>query len=503
MLHFQYPIGMTSRNDIHELIHALSKTERRYVKLHAGFQQGDKSYMRLFDAIAAQPTYNEAALKQALLHEPCMRNFSMAKQYLYEHIIDALKNYGAYKDAESELTDMIEEFKILESKGLHRQAERVLNKARRFAENNDAFLRLYYIAIREYINAVYSSDELSGVRLEKIIERRNYILRQIENYSLISDALFRFRIIQRKQLYPRTAQELQKITTIIEPLLSLDEKDLLSRTAQGMYSIAIGEYYNAIGEPDISLQRMEQFLRFEIPKKGTMEMRTQIIAEHALYAQLCIKNSRYEQCERALKAIENSIKTLSPKRDDVYVQLYAYERWFVSSLALENKRGNCHIAVARIDEQYPILMEWLPRFSKQQRLAAYYMMAYAYFGIRNFTPALSYCNTLLSEGEYLTDEHAFAQILSIMIHTELHNTFELDYFIRNTTRFLRSRNRLYQSETIILQGLQRYARAETIEEKSQIAQSILDALQTTFTVYAERSAVEYFMDIRTWLESKV
>lgn len=105
---------MTSRNDIHELIHALSKTERRYVKLHAGFQQGDKSYMRLFDAIAAQPTYNEAALKQALLHEPCMRNFSMAKQYLYEHIIDALKNYGAYKDAESELTDMIEEFKILE-----------------------------------------------------------------------------------------------------------------------------------------------------------------------------------------------------------------------------------------------------------------------------------------------------------------------------------------------------------------------------------------------------
>lgn len=111
---------------------------------------------------------------------------------------------------------------------------------------------------------------------------------------------------------------------------------------------------------------------------------------------------------------------------------------------------------------------------------------------------------LLSEGEYLTDEHAFAQILSIMIHTELHNTFELDYFIRNIPQqFLRSRNRLYQSETIILQGLQRYVRVETIEEKSQIAQSILDALQTTFTVYAERSAVEYFMDIRTWLESKV
>lgn len=75
------------------------------------------------------------------------------------------------------------------------------------------------------------------------------------------------------------------------------------------------------------------------------------------------------------------------------MQLYAYERWFVSSLALENKRGNCHIAVAHIDEQYPILTEWLPRFSKQQRLAAYYMMAYAYFGIRNFTPALSYCKT--------------------------------------------------------------------------------------------------------------
>lgn len=494
---------MTSRNDIHELIHSLTKAEQRYVKLHAGFQQGEKAYMRLFDAIAAQPIYDESALKRTWQDEKFVRNFSMAKQYLYEHIIDALKNYGAYKDAESELTDMIEEFKILESKGLHRQAERVLNKARRYAEENDAFLRLYYITTREYVNAVYSSDDLSGVRLETIIKRRNHILRQIENYSLISDALFRFRLLQRQQLYPRTESEIQKIHEIIAPLLCFDEEDLLSRTAQGMYSIAIGEYYNALGEPDISLNRMEQFLRFEIPKKGTMEMRTQIIAEHALYAQLCIKNSRFEQCERALKAINNSIKSLSLKRDDVYVQLYAYERWLVSSLALANKRGNYSQAVQLVKEQQETLNGWLLRFSKQQRLSAYYMMAYASFGIGDFRTALSYCNSVIAEGESLSDEHAFAHILSIMIHTELHNTIELDYFIRNTTRFLRSRNRLYQSETIILQGLQRYARANTASDKSQVAQDILILLEQTFALYAERSAIEYFMDIRLWLRSKI
>ena len=44
--------------ETYELIKSLTKSEKRYFKLYCKFQQGNKSYLYLFDILEKQNTFN-------------------------------------------------------------------------------------------------------------------------------------------------------------------------------------------------------------------------------------------------------------------------------------------------------------------------------------------------------------------------------------------------------------------------------------------------------------
>lgn len=85
---------MKSSSELHELIHALSMNEKRHFKLlsqrHAG-KEGN-NYVELFDAMLAEPEYNEKALKQHLDQAGRIR-FATAKNYLQNLLIDSLIHF--------------------------------------------------------------------------------------------------------------------------------------------------------------------------------------------------------------------------------------------------------------------------------------------------------------------------------------------------------------------------------------------------------------------------
>jgi len=57
---------MKTSDQLHELIHALTKSEKRYFKIYSSLQAGNKMYVRLFDLIEKQKQYDEAKLKSKL-----------------------------------------------------------------------------------------------------------------------------------------------------------------------------------------------------------------------------------------------------------------------------------------------------------------------------------------------------------------------------------------------------------------------------------------------------
>ena len=100
--------------ETYELVKSLSKTEKRYFKLYAQFQRGDKSYIKLFEIIDLQKTFNEKNINQKFIAKNKIPNVAAVKKYLFEQLVASIKSYGAYKDLDSDHTDLIETYKVLQ-----------------------------------------------------------------------------------------------------------------------------------------------------------------------------------------------------------------------------------------------------------------------------------------------------------------------------------------------------------------------------------------------------
>src|SRR5687767_6313233 len=135
--------------EIYELIKSLSKSEKRYFNLYTGFQQGDKTYLSLYKIIEAQKTFDEKKIIQRFTARHKTANFPALKKYLFDQLVASLKSYGAYKDLDSDHTDMIETYKVLHYKGLYGQSERLLKKVKQLTLEDDAFTRHFSVLFME------------------------------------------------------------------------------------------------------------------------------------------------------------------------------------------------------------------------------------------------------------------------------------------------------------------------------------------------------------------
>ena len=115
----------------------MSGHEKRYFKMMASHQAGQKKYLALFDAIAAQKIYDEKELKERFRGEKFLKQFSVAKNYLYDQVLKSLHQYHTkpFKETQS----LLRISTILWNKGLYRQAERMLKKALRIAKSTEDY----------------------------------------------------------------------------------------------------------------------------------------------------------------------------------------------------------------------------------------------------------------------------------------------------------------------------------------------------------------------------
>jgi hypothetical protein len=187
--------------ETHELVKSLTKNEKRYFKLFTRFQQGDKSYLKLFDIIDKQTVYDEKKISRIFFSKNKVTNFPAVSKYLFDQMVAALRSYGAYKDLDSDHTDLIETYKVLQYKGLHGQSARLLKKIKTITLADDAFIRHFYVLLLEYMREMFNTDDSSVSRVHQILEEKKNVFNIIQNYTEIGDLFSYQRLYIRKKLY--------------------------------------------------------------------------------------------------------------------------------------------------------------------------------------------------------------------------------------------------------------------------------------------------------------
>lgn len=195
-----------NEDKLYRLIHSLDKSEKGFVKKFAALHvKEDANGVRLFDIYNKVIPYDESKLDKLLVKEKYYGHLPKVKNYLYELILKALRNYYIEKDEYFRLNTIIQNANILKNKRLHKEALSVIKKVKKECLEQERWLLLseatgierqlqpsFYVSPDDYFegfNEWRSEDNHSKERhyagrfLTEIYYRVFYLIHQMEKHT--------------------------------------------------------------------------------------------------------------------------------------------------------------------------------------------------------------------------------------------------------------------------------------------------------------------------------
>ena len=207
---------MKTSSDLHRLIRSLTPAEKRYFKLFSSQQGKRKNYVDLFDALAAQQEYDEAALRRKFAGEKFLKQFNVARKYLYDLIMKALVNFHATASVSGEIRDLLSRAEILFQRGLSDLAERSGEKALELAEQHDLIVaRMQALVV---LRRIRQPDITAPEVIAEIFEPQHETIEQLQKQITMGELYFRSSVLRKSGEAPNRLQK---------ELKALVENDLL------------------------------------------------------------------------------------------------------------------------------------------------------------------------------------------------------------------------------------------------------------------------------------
>jgi hypothetical protein len=136
------------------------------------------------------------------------------------------------------------------------------------------------------------------------------------------------------------------------------------------------------------------------------------------------------------------------------------------------------------------------------KLSYQYLFAYAYMANGMYSRSLRHVNTLINEFSEndRPDLHAYVRLLNLILHLELGNDRILPYQLESTRRYLKSRDRLFEMEDLLLKLIRKVSTKPY--DKAAILKRYLAKAETIFEDKFENQGL-YFLDIYGYLQASI
>jgi len=184
---------MKPSEELHQLIHSLSMSEKRYFKIHSSRHTiGDtNNYTRLFDAIEAQNEYDEAAVKTTFASETFIKHLPSEKHYLYNHILESLNSYNKEKTFLARYAATLTSIEILYNRGLFVHCKKLIKKAKKEAYSLEKLSILLLLIHWETILFINAEDDKN---LYKNIQEELRLLDALKIQTILMQIAFDIQI---------------------------------------------------------------------------------------------------------------------------------------------------------------------------------------------------------------------------------------------------------------------------------------------------------------------
>jgi tetratricopeptide (TPR) repeat protein len=495
---------MKPSTELHDLVKSLTKSEKRFFKLHSSLQSGDKNYLRIFDAIDKQKVYDEEALKKLFAKETFIKHLPSEKNHLYKLILKALRAFHAESSVSGILKQEIKNIEILYQKALYVECNKLLHRAKRIAQENERFYYWFELLSWEkmLLEEAYESGEFTK-DLDALIEEERMVIEKLRNLAAYHILYSKINYVFRSVGYVRTEEEHAIVEEISEHPLIKGKNTAQSQRAATICYYTQGFCHWAKREWKTSLEKflrvqkiMDQYptIKSDLPKRYIRTLHYIINCQVELNE---MKSARENII--AMRALPG-MPGFSGRNIDTQIFVASY----LSELRLLDRTGEHDKALALLDEVLAGMEEIGSGLQKEHELEFFFALACAYFGSGQMNKALFWLNRVLNDNEptLRQDIFTYARLFNLVVHYELGNFDLLEYIVRSTQRFLNKRHRAYQVETTLVDHIKKLARATDPAVKLELFKALRDTLKELFKDPNESLVVKYF-DVLSWVEGHI
>ena len=165
-----------------QLIQSLEKAEKRHFKLYINRSSAkeDLKIVQLFDAMDKLPEYDEVLLMKKLpfVTKPQLANL---KSHLYKQLLASLRLLKTTENIDLQLSEHLDNARLLYNKGLKIQALRILDRAKELARANQKFNFL--------VQAISLEKKIETLHITRTTTDKTELL--AEEAMVVSDHIYR------------------------------------------------------------------------------------------------------------------------------------------------------------------------------------------------------------------------------------------------------------------------------------------------------------------------
>lgn len=482
---------MKSSGDLHELIQSLSGPEKRY--LTGTFSKADGKHARLYKAVLKQEVYDEAHLRQQFVEKGLIKQLSVAKSYLYDHILKALQSYHRTRTPSLELRAGLDHVELLWLRNLHHQSWPLLERLRKKALHLEIWPVCLECLEKEMRLVRRSGKAEIRQDLESLFEKHRRVVTLINQEQALRQLYDQIFAMRRKGHYVRDKASGRKL----EDLLA---HPILQGAPPAAFRLAVLYHYSWLYASQLRGETEEVVRRYQLLLEGWR-------ADPQM--------ARHDQ-DRYLRAMlgyldmligmpgdrQDAIAELMTEVEGLKLDLPSLEHlrnYYLLHLKLRQFGNNGQVAASlRYLEGREDLEAVLETASGAARMTLLYNLLMLHFLGRKYQAALHYANQLLDEkNEGLRqDVQDFARILLFPIHYELGNHELLESLIRSARRTLSRRERLGDFEAGYFSFFRQLEQAVNTQEESEVLNAFYEHLAGI------KAGLLGLEELKIWLKGK-
>lgn len=491
---------------LHDLVHSLTKSEKRYIKVQSG--SGEKDYLQLMDALTAQKKFDEDQLTKDHAGANFLKHLAVSKQYLYELLLKSLARFGQ-KTLEDKVYEKITAANVLMAKGLNAAAFKEVRKGQKLAEKYELFeLKIMLCAIeKRLLSQRQFKTKGKKENIHQIFRLEKDSLEQLSNtnaYWYLTQQIVQFQLQFQKI---QTKEQKDYIESLMESpqfqdvcLATNFKSKLYYYQANATYQFMLGNVKKAYEINRSFLDLLDAHPHFlKLYAERYLATLNNMLIDSFIIGEYKVLEEGINRLAQIAKRSEfKSIKNIASR---VFRQRYLLLINWTLSKKSPLERGMLGKPLEWIPEIEAGLHRFGKKIEKHHRITFYYLIAYLLFQNERFDESLQWNNRILNEPkeDVVKEIFYFARTFNLLIHYELENHVLLESLLSSTPKYLKSRRSIYATEKALFRFLGKLLNHANKTERQELLTDFKNTIHELYQRSSERRVFSY-LDLRLWVE---